>query len=277
MILRAIEAAKAGLNDASPKPPEPRPVWEVIEANQRSLEGASECWLITQPAHSALSGEIAGKLSPAAFGSFDEAAIRAIALHDAGWSVFDSELIRASRDAKADARRASISFLATTPKEAAAAWTGSIETALKASVLGGLLVSEHFRSIAQMQAQERPGASQPMTAFVKQEAARQRKLRPKIELKDEDFQRLVDGLRFCDLLSLYICMGILEPVVFPQQIQQLSIVVTPTGLDTLAIEPSPFAAEQEAFSVSALRHPRTKSVSSATFLCKVAGSNRAKG
>jgi hypothetical protein len=277
VILRAIDSAKAAADTPSARLAKPRPIWEAIEANQRLLDGASEAWLITQPAHSALSGEIAAKLSPQAFGAFDVATIRAIALHDAGWSAFDSELIRTSRDAKADVRRATVSFVATTPKEAISAWTSSIETALKASLLGGLLVSEHFRTIAEMQAKERPGAERQMAAFVAQEDARQRKLRSQINLGDAAFHRMVDGLRFCDLLSLYICMGIMEPVALPQRIQQLSMVITPIGLDSLAIEPWPFAAHEEAFSVSALRHPRTKSVSSATFLCKVLGSNPAKG
>jgi hypothetical protein len=81
---------------------------------------------------------------------------------------------------------------------------------------------------------------------------------------------LVDGLRFCDLLSLYICCGLREPGYFPQQIQQHRIEMTPAAQDVFSLKPSPFSRD-EVFSFAALRHPRTKSVSSATFLFKITG------
>ena len=266
MILRAIDEPKSEPTQAR-RPP--RPIWEVLEEHQKALSGSAECWLITQPAHSALSGEIAAKLSPSAFGTFDEATIRAIALHDAGWSGFDSELVRASR-ADAKGSKVAISFLSVPPKEAIDAWTGSVETALKASPLGGLLVSEHFRTIAQMQAKGRPGVEKQMAAFVAQEDARQRKLRPKIRVDDAAMKRMLEGLRFCDLLSLYLSAGLTEPVTLPQQIQQVSMTAAPAGENTVSLKPSPFAGD-EAFSFAALRHPRTKTVSSASFLYKVIG------
>jgi hypothetical protein len=81
---------------------------------------------------------------------------------------------------------------------------------------------------------------------------------------------MVDGLRFCDLLSLYLCAGLTEEVEFPQQIQQLTPILRTTAADTFSLKPSPFS-QDEIFSFAALRHPRTKSVSSATFLCKITG------
>ncbi len=263
MILRAIEDVPIKADT------QPRPVWDVLFEQQSRLNGAKECWLIPQPAHSALSGEIAARLLPEAFGKFDAGTIRAIALHDAGWSAFDAESIHASRSQTA-AKKVAISFVATPPKEALAAWTGSVETALKASPLGGLLVSEHFRTIAQTQANEHPANAKDIAAFIKQEEGRQAKLRPKIGLDLADVEQLVNGLRFCDLLSLYLCSGITQPVELPQQFQQHRFIIAAADSGVYRLQPLPFSDEQT-YSFAAVRHPRTREVSSATFLCKITG------
>lgn len=265
MILRAIESPLPQTSDANP-----RPIWDVLFEHQTKLNGSNECWMITQPSHSALSGEIAAALDPKVFGKFDEATVRAIALHDAGWSAFDSDLIRASRESRSGQTKAAISFLGAPPKEAVAAWTASVETALKADLLGGLLVSEHFRSIAQFQVDENQAKASAMAAFVQQEEARQKKLRPKIALESAIIERQVDGLRFTDLVSLYLCAGLTEPVILPQQFQQHNFVMATTDQGIHRLQPFPFPTDQT-YSVAALRHPRTKSVSSSTFLCKITG------
>lgn len=265
MILRDLDSLRFEQAQISRVPA--IPIWQAIEGNQTRLVGAESCWLITQPAHSALSGDIAAKLDPAAFGKFDDATIRAIALHDAGWSNYDSELIRASRsEGKKKAKM--VPFLAVAPEETVAAWTGSIETALKASGVGAFLVSEHFRTIAQHQAKARPETGKQMARFIAQEDARQAKLRPKLSQSDAELQRMVEGLRFCDLLSLYICTGISDTVELPQKLQSHSILLGRVDEQTLRISPSPFAGE-EMFSFAALRHPRTKLVSSASFAVRI--------
>lgn len=291
MILRAVLDTAPSSQTAVVS--SPRPMWDVLFEHQSELNGAQQCWLITQPAHSALSGEIAAKLLPEVFGEFDEGTVRAIALHDAGWSAFDAELIGKSRShpiaqeqktgdrgGARTSRRAipqvAVSFLGTPPKEAVTAWTGSVETALKASPLGGLLVSEHFRSIAQFQVKENPTKAREMASFVKQEEARQMRLRSKVSLNQAVIERFVDGLRFCDLLSLYLCMGITEPVELPQQFQHHSFTLVVAREGVYRLQPFPFPAEQT-YSFAALRHPRTKEVSSATFLCKITGRNSSKG
>jgi hypothetical protein len=266
MILRAIEELSLDPNA------DPRPIWDVIFEHQSNLNGAKQCWLITQPSHSALSGEMAARLLPQVFGKFDEAVVRAIALHDAGWSAFDSELIRASR-LPAGKTNVATSFLGTPPKDATAAWTASVETALQASPLGGLLVSEHFRSLAQFQVaqfkvNENPGNATDMAAFARQEEARQKKLRTNLGLDPATTEGMVEGLRFCDLLSLYVCMGITQPVELPQQFQQHRFSLHSGAQGEYILHPFPFSADQ-AYSFAALRHPRTKEVSSATFLVRV--------
>ena len=265
MILRAIEDPPP---QSQATEAQPRSIWDVLFEHQSKLNGCKECWMITQPSHSALSGEIAAALDPKAFGKFDDATVRAIALHDAGWSTLDSDLIRASREPRSSQSKPATSFLGTPPKQAVDAWTASVETALKASPLGGLLVSEHFRSIAQFQVDENPAKAIAMAAFARQEEARQAKLLPKIALDPATVERLVDGLRFTDLLSLYLCAGLTEAVTLPQQYQQHTFTLAATGQGIYQLQPFPFAADQTC-SFAALRHPRTKSVSSATFLCKI--------
>jgi hypothetical protein len=355
VILRAIDTPKL---QSSPNPAgqmlgaEARPIWEAIEASQKALVNAAgergvsagsreqsarakslatessnqEVWLIPQPAHSALSGEIAAKLDPQAFGEFDEATIRAIALHDAGWSGPDVDLIRESRSHpiaqerktgdKGGARKAGwsgpdaeliresrsqpigeqrkagpfdfaqgrlqggarkseasrskvvVSFVGAPPDVAVKAWTDSVETALNVSGVGAFLVSEHFKTIAQFQAKAKPETAKHMTRFMAQEETRQAKLRPKLRLSDTELQRMVDGLRFCDLLSLYICAGITETVEFPHKIQADSILAGRLDEQTIKLSPSPFLRE-EMFGFAALRHPRTKLVSSASFAVRI--------
>jgi hypothetical protein len=244
--------------------------WEAIERSQRQLVGAKECWLITQPAHAALSAEIALKLKPEIFGAMDDPTIRAIALHDSGWSASDANAIQASRSigGKKSAGKSPtqiLPFIAVEPKESLAACNTSIEMAEKVSALGGFLVSEHFRNIAIANRDKAPAL---ISKFVANEELRQKKLRPKIALSDAEIQRLVEGLRFCDLLSLYLCSGASESVEFPQKAGDKNIMLERTGNDQCSMSPFPFAAE-EIFGISALRHPKLKEQSSARFFLKV--------
>src|SRR5438270_11963940 len=255
MILREIEASKSAKQYSASSiaiAAKPRAIWDALLENQQRLTAAAGeqgVWLITQPSHSNLSGDIAAKLRPAVFGTFDEHTVRAIALHDAGWSGFDSDLIRASRDSQ-QKKAKMVSFVAVPPDISVKAWSESIETALKITPLGGYLVSEHFRSIAEMLSSAKPESAKPTARFIAQETARQQKLRPKIGLVDAAIQRLVEGLRFCDLLSLYLCAGLTEIVEFPQQFQQHSFTIRPAGHRSFRLSPSPFA-EDETFSFAA--------------------------
>src|SRR5205823_9561344 len=128
VILREVreqDAKQAEHRNSSQGVVKPRPIWDVLFEQQMKMNGADQCWLITQPAHSALSGEIAAKLRPEVFGAYDEATIRAIALHDAGWSGFDSELIRASRAEGAKRKQKMVSFVSVSASESVNAWTDS--------------------------------------------------------------------------------------------------------------------------------------------------------
>ena len=174
--------------------------WQVVEAAQHAR--APDYWLIPQPAHAALAGDMAAKLRPELFGAIDTTLARCIALHDAGWSAADAAVIQMLRSPKAGKSRPA-SFLDVAPDEAIKAWTTSIEIAEKFAAIGGYLVSCHFTRLAENYGKDRPGA-QP---FVARENKRQQRILGALNRPKDYLDRLVDALQFCDLLSLYLCCG----------------------------------------------------------------------
>jgi hypothetical protein len=144
MILRPLE----------PAPPVDEkfvPLWPVVERTQR--EEHPICWLITQPSHAALAGEIAGRLSAPHLHGLDPELIQAIALHDAGWGIMDAQAIVQSRSSL---QHKPESFLAAGVTEFLAAWDKSIVVAESVCAAGGYIVSRHFQRLAQHDLQ-RPG------------------------------------------------------------------------------------------------------------------------
>jgi hypothetical protein len=252
MIVRPLEITLA----AGPDRQAPEPVWRAIERSQtRKLDA---CWLITQPAHAALAAEMAARLDPAHFPGIDANVVRAIAMHDAGWSAADARAIQASRAVDGNKRSARPhSFLEFPPAEMVAIWSASIEAAAKLSPLGGMIVSRHFSSIAAHYAND-PKASGKTAAFVRTEAQRQEKLAARIHESAQKVQRIVEALQFCDLLSLYLCCGLTGPVEFPQPVLDRPIQLHPEGDgETIHLSPNPFR-NQEVFTVAGIRHPKLK-------------------
>ena len=252
MILRAIEPS------LPPRPSTPVPIWEAVEKHQR-ISG-SEFWLITQPAHAALSGEMAAQFDPVLFPGLDANVVSAISLHDAGWGPYDAYVIQplASVSGKGKPQARPYSFISAPLPETLAAWTGSIDTAAKLSPLGGLLVSLHFCSIATMKPDLSPQDERAMQHFLKKESARQQAWHKKLGAEGEEarVQPLLKVLQLCDLLSLYLCCGLKEAVDFPQQIGASPVRLRWSEAG-VKLEPSPFLGEH-LFSISALRYPRLK-------------------
>src|SRR5258708_4438065 len=69
--------------------------WPVIQGIQK--QEYESCWLITQPSHAALAGDLAAALSIPQLPQPDAKLIQAIALHDAGWGMADAQIIQMSR------------------------------------------------------------------------------------------------------------------------------------------------------------------------------------
>ena len=228
--------------------------WKCVE--QRQQETAPAYWVVTQPSHAALSGDLAGALRDDLFGPIDATIARSIALHDAGWSMEDAEQIQRLRS---DPKQMPTSFIDTAPSQFLRAWTTSIETVEKFAPIGGYLVSRHFERIS---LRDDPKNQARLEAFRAREKQRQHKLRARIHLDESALERLVDALQFCDLLSLYLCCGTSRTVKFDNP----ELTIRRLG-DEYQLEPSPFPGHRQ-FSFSALRHPvepGKKGQSGATF------------
>lgn len=209
--------------------------WQAVEETQHAK--APDYWLIPQPAHAALSGDIAAKLRPELFGVIDPTIARCIALHDAGWSSADAAAIQALRSSKRSTSRP-LSFLDADPAEAVKAWTGSIEIAEKFALVGGYLVSCHFTRLAETYGKDRPEAR----PFVQRERKRRERILSAVNESKDRLDRWVDVLQFCDLLSLYLCCGARRKAVI--SIGGVVAEIFSTGGE-YKLSPSPFSGPQQ--------------------------------
>lgn len=200
--------------------------WEAVELTQTAP--AQQWWLIAQPDHAALAGELAARAESALLPKMDERVLKAITLHDAGWAPYDGghpegtgrrERAYPAPAIGSDSRP--VSFLDVAVEQSVAAWAGSIEKALEQSDLAGRLVSEHFSRIAQLGiSRSRSSHEQAvLNAFMDGEVTRQGELQRHLSYSREQASALVDVLQFFDLLSLYACCGSCRDVEFPQRIQ----------------------------------------------------------
>jgi len=257
MILRPLEPL-------SGNPGEWALAWPVVERLQQAKH--ERCWMITQPSHAALASSFAECISDPQFPRPDRAMLRAIALHDAGWGALDAQAVQKSR-AKAAYRPES--FVALPVGQLVDVWKDSIETAQSTGAAGGYAVSCHFSRIACHRAEgERDSAPDRRTleAFVAAEAARRKKLAAQQPLPVVELDRLTDLMQFCDLLSLYVCCGATEGVVFPKYCGVE--VRAAVEADGLRLTPRIIPAGAH-FMVAALRHPAEKDLSSQEMVVRV--------
>src|SRR5436305_3808768 len=110
MILRPLEPAPATTEEFLP-------AWPVVERLQK--QKYESCWLVTQPSHAALSGELAAHFCGQQLPAPELQLVRAIALHDAGWRMTDAQAIQQSR---ARAPLQPESFIAMSVPHFLAAW-----------------------------------------------------------------------------------------------------------------------------------------------------------
>ena len=199
--------------------------WAAVERAQKQT--APSYWLVAQPDHAALAGDLAAAFSSPELSAVGEEVVHAISLHDAGWAKFDLK-----EDASAapphelkfhpmcSAAGKPLSFFEISPADFTRAWKESIDKAESASALGGVLVSKHFCRLGQGFMHDRatdPGAKL-VREFLQTENRRQAKLAKGVDRARTEVERLVDLLQFCDLLSLYLCSGSREDVEFPQRL-----------------------------------------------------------
>ncbi len=221
------------------------PVWTVIAERQKQC--AQSWWLIAQADHAALSGDLAANFVSPHFPRIDPAIAKAIALHDAGWTMFPSEANpklppMISEDFKPR------SFIEFPPRDFLAAWSGSIERAEAISPAGAAMVSRHFAVLAEFRLREQmDGESDQrlVREFLAHEDARQQRLSALSSITREQSDELLKVLQFCDVLSLYICCGASDEVEFPQRFGGKTVRLSRIE-DLYILSPSPFQAHEDA-------------------------------
>src|SRR5205823_6182784 len=192
------------------------PAWEAVARTQKQPSRA--WWLIAQPDHADLAGDLAGRIEWESFPALDADVLEAIRLDDEGWAELDlTPSTRLDRP---------LSFLDIGPADFLKAWRGSIARAEESSAVGGLLVSSHFRRLGEFRLQSVIDSAQDemlVKEFLLQENERESRLMASQRRSYEEVRGLVDALQFCDLLSLYLCCGSREEVEFPQVFQGQTI------------------------------------------------------
>lgn len=202
MVLRPLDPSEKGTGCI--------PAWDAVARAQK--QPSSAWWLIAQPDHADLAGDLAERIQWQRFPVLDAEVLEAIRLHDEGWAEFD--FIPAARDGRP------LSFLDIEPRDFLKAWKGSITRAEESSVIGGLLVSWHFRRLAEFRQQLASDSADDghlMAKFLADEREREARLMSGQKRDGAGIRLLVDALQFCDLLSLYLCCGSREEVEFPQE------------------------------------------------------------
>lgn len=241
------------LNSPDAESRAPVPVWQAVEAKQR--QPAREWWLVAQPDHAALAGDVAARIQSSLFPTRDEAVIRGISLHDEGWADFDSE-------PRLNAEGRPMSFLELPPSEFVRAWMGSIDCAKTVAPISGIIVSGHFCRLGQGRLQagiDSPAETQVLREFLQGEQERTERLQAMQSRSSEEIRVLVDLLQFCDVLSLYLCCGSHASAEFPQKYRGVSISLRRED-EMCCMEPRIFA-EGTSLAVPARRYPGGEAIS----------------
>jgi len=276
MVLRPLDFSPetASTTRTGSNPGEWISPWAAVERKQK--QQAEEWFLIAQPDHAALAGDVAALLDSPLLPTLDAQVVQAIALHDSGWALFDGgergtgrELEVSLKDPQVDRNGRPLSFLEVKTPEFLVAWRESIRRAAQTSDTAGILVSEHFCRIARFGLENRVNTAEEVAGvqhFLSEEADRQKHLRGQVSWSAEELRVLVDVLQFCDLLSLYLCCGSREDVEFPQRFSGKAVRASWPG-DALRIEPT-LIRDGASLGITARRYPNfgTAEVSTIGFL-----------
>lgn len=251
------------LNSLPSEPPErrhphhpPVPAWDAVLRTQR--QAASDWWLVAQPDHAALAGDLAARIRSPQFPRLDVEVVQAISLHDEGWAPFD-------RAPSLNGRGRPLSFFEMPLKDFLRAWWDSIERAQQESPVGGILVSEHFCRLGRWRLQsveDTPENGAAVRDFLERETERQQQLSGRQNRGREEILVLVDVLQFCDLFSLYLCCGARDAVEFPQKFNGHTVRVYRDG-ELCRTEP-PLFGNGASLAVRARKYPFSQGCSATT-------------
>jgi hypothetical protein len=194
-------------SDNTPEAGGPSAAWPAVERIQRST--SSLYHLVSQPDHAQISGAIAANFNRALEPDLTPEIIKAIALHDHGWTQFEG-YAPSCHPPMTDSNGRPLSFLDASPEVFLQAWSGSIEAAGRTSPAGEYIVSRHFGLLAQRRLRsvtDPPESTQRLRDFIVHQAERELHLLRQVELSEAQLDRLLKLLQFCDILSLVICSG----------------------------------------------------------------------
>ncbi|MFB3814851.1 MAG: DUF3891 family protein [Terriglobales bacterium] len=240
MVLRPIDS-----NEHAEPAAQPTPAWAAVAERQK--QRSAGYWLISQPDHANLSGDLAANFVSQQFPRIDALIARAIAVHDAGWALFAPEASPAeppllNHDGKP------LAFVEFEPEQFLRAWTASIDRAEGICPAGGIIVSRHFCELGQyrLRSPDWIGADDydRIKAFVDRETARQERLAQNCSYSSQELAGLLAVLQFCDLLSLYLCSGAEREVEFSQQLTDRPVRLRRQE-HLYQLDPSPFQANTD--------------------------------
>jgi hypothetical protein len=192
-----------------------QPAFDVISKTQLTANVAD--WFVTQPDHAKLSGELAGAVDSRKVPNLTQAVKDAIGMHDVGWIPYDGGF-KTPRPPVQTQDGVPVSFVNSAPERFLSAWSSSIQAAQSTGALGGLIVSAHFARLTHPYLEKGKGTPEErakVEQFLYREAERVDRLLPQAGLKLEEIDRLVEFLRLCDLMSLYLCANPAAPVDLP--------------------------------------------------------------
>lgn len=190
--------------------------------------------------------------------------MQAIAIHDAGWVIFEPERNPATPPCLMPGGKPQ-SFFEVAPCDFVRAWRSCIDAAEKLKPIAALMVSGHFCRLAEYRTRtlnDPPADASLLRDFLQGERGRQERLSGKQRRTPAEIEALVDVLQFCDLLSLYLCCGAAEEVEFPQKFTGRRVRARRRG-GAVQFDPSPFrpAGDESPGGVSlgvrASRYPRS--------------------
>ena len=257
MILHPLGAASSASSQIIP-------AWDAVAASQKV--NASTWWLIAQPDHAALAGDLAAQFDTPEFPRLQDDRVRAISLHDAGWAKYDGGGLAGGEKGNApqpphDPDGRPLSFLQAPVTMFVEAWIASIQCAEEqAGPIGGLMVSGHFRRLAEHRLNSVEDSLEDTArihAFADNEAREDAARLSRQSRSCSEVEHLVDLLQFCDLLSLYLCCGSRASIQFPQAIGSRSVLLRRDG-ELCLLHPSPFR-EEISLGVPARRDPASGS------------------
>jgi hypothetical protein len=175
-----------------------RPAWQVFLETQKNVD--PPYGIVFQADHARLSGDLAAILNRDVFGPLAPEVVVAIAGHDACWQSGDEAQVATMQ------KKPPRPFPLLPGEQSNPFWEESVRRAERVSGLTGVIVSRHFCALA--------GQDPSHRSFLEREQPRREAIERSLGISREDLDRWTAAIGFCDILSLYLCSGTMEPAEF---------------------------------------------------------------